>query len=103
MSTMAARLKQLAAAAASRLGVLAAATDVYLLLRDRQRPARSRDGVAHTDLALPPPILRVEHRPAGALGNPTQDLWVLRRAPPAGAKHGAGSIRSAMARGRQKR
>ena len=29
---------------------------------------------------VPPGLEVVEHRPAGALGNPTQDLWVLRRA-----------------------
>lgn len=60
MSAFTARLKQVAAAAAARLGVLAAATDVYLLLRNRQRPAGSSGGPApHTGIALPPPILRL--------------------------------------------
>ena len=60
MSRLSARLKQAAAATAARLGVLAGATDLYFLLRHWQRPAGSVGKAApHTDVALPPPILRL--------------------------------------------
>lgn len=74
----AARVKQLAAAVATRLGA------GELVVRQPRVAGTNVCAAYHPPGAmrrlLPADLEVLEHRPEGALGNPTQDLWVLRKA-----------------------